>query len=235
MKRTICETLREIKAKFPESALLADEAIGYAQKMDKKLREYKRDYESGVFTLPSKEANLPATTFWQALFSKEEDNHSMINPVICKSAETNLNLGCGLKKLEGFINIDSDKKVKPDMILDLNCPPYPFKDSSIDSILADNLVEHLGLPMTAFFNEIHRILKPNGRMHFIMPNFFSLNNRIEFCLGRFKARNGWHINHSIIISGHDLKAVLEHQGFSIETKINPLFDREINWVIRKRA
>jgi hypothetical protein len=68
--RTICETLREIETKFPETKELTQEAIGYAKKMDRKLVEYKekfgaKDYLPEVFTKPTKEKRkiTPKTLF----------------------------------------------------------------------------------------------------------------------------------------------------------------------------
>lgn len=43
-----------------------------------------------------------------------------------------LNLGCGVNKKEGFINIDINPRLNPDMVLDLNSQPYPFKNDSVD-------------------------------------------------------------------------------------------------------
>ena len=35
-----------------------------------------------------------------------------------------LNLGCGRKKLEGFVNIDISDYCEPDMVMDLSKVPY---------------------------------------------------------------------------------------------------------------
>ena len=54
-----------------------------------------------------------------------------------------LNIGCGNKKFNGWINLDSSKEVRPDKVHDLNKYPYPFKDNEIDEVYADNVLEHL--------------------------------------------------------------------------------------------
>lgn len=55
-----------------------------------------------------------------------------------------LNMGCGLKKIEGFVNTDSNPMVKPDVLVDFNQFPWPFKDNEFDHIVAKDVLEHLG-------------------------------------------------------------------------------------------
>jgi len=54
-----------------------------------------------------------------------------------------LNIGCGNKKLKGWINLDFSKEVNLDIVHDLNKYPYPFKDNEIDEIYVDNVLECL--------------------------------------------------------------------------------------------
>ena len=66
-----------------------------------------------------------------------------------------LNLGCASRPLKNYINIDQDnlkiikkrypnlKKIKNLRIYDYNIFKLPFKDSSVDEIRADGLIEHL--------------------------------------------------------------------------------------------
>jgi predicted SAM-dependent methyltransferase len=73
-----------------------------------------------------------------------------------------LNLGCGSKKLSGYINIDQSEHFEPDLMLDLENTPYPFKTSSIDEIIMNSVLEHLpGQPKEFFriLKEIYRIMK----------------------------------------------------------------------------
>ena len=79
-----------------------------------------------------------------------------------------LNLGCGDKKKEGYINIDTCGM--PDMCYDLSTFPWPFEDSSADEIFSSHFLEHV-LDYERTILEIHRILKPDGIIHFHVPHF----------------------------------------------------------------
>ncbi len=81
-----------------------------------------------------------------------------------------LNLGCGENKKEGYINVDRQEIVKPDITHDLNVFSYPFSDSSFDLIEAFHILEHLDRPLLAMA-ELHRILKPGGRLIIKVPHF----------------------------------------------------------------
>lgn len=55
----------------------------------------------------------------------------------------------------------------------------PFDDASFDLILAVEILEHLEAPR-AFIREIHRLLRPGGRLIVSTPNIGSLQSRCFF-------------------------------------------------------
>ena len=146
-----------------------------------------------------------------------------------------VNLGCGRTKLEGYLNVDSDPLVEPDKVFDANKLHWDFKDSSIDEILCDNVLEHLHITLNWFFWEASRILKPNGMLVLITPNNFRLSNRIKFLRGEFGQAQGWHIHHTFLLKPSVIKELARQNNFDVMNwKPSNLFDAEINVRLRKR-
>lgn len=85
---------------------------------------------------------------------------------------TKLNLGSGNKYLKGYVNCELVKSVKSDKYFNLNEFPYPFKDSSAQEILLDNVLEHLQ-DVTKVIEESYRILAHNGVLRIYVPYFKS--------------------------------------------------------------
>ena len=81
-----------------------------------------------------------------------------------------LHLGCGRKKREGWINIDADKGVKPDVVANVKSLKM-FENNSVDVIECCHLLEHLTYK-DAFMalKEWHRILKKGGTLLIELPN-----------------------------------------------------------------
>jgi len=81
-----------------------------------------------------------------------------------------LNLGCGEFKKPGYINLDFETRVHPDVVHDLNNLPYPFDDGAFDLIESSHNLEHLSDPFSGMA-EMHRLLAPGGRLILKVPHF----------------------------------------------------------------
>lgn len=81
-----------------------------------------------------------------------------------------LNIGCAGFKKPGYVNLDWQSIVEPDVSHDLNVYPYPFKDNEFDVIEAFHVIEHLDRPFSVM-KELHRILKPGGVLSIKVPHF----------------------------------------------------------------
>lgn len=81
--------------------------------------------------------------------------------------------------------IKKAKKVLTDAkVLDLNSQKLPFTSSSIDAVIASEIIEHLFQPLL-FLKEAKRVLKTNGIFIVTTPNFLYWGNRINFMKGTF--------------------------------------------------
>jgi len=86
------------------------------------------------------------------------------------SGMVKLNLGCGYRKREGYINIDNRMEVAPDLCVDVTCG-LPFEDSSVDEVLAFDFLEHIPIGKTMWvIEEIYRVLKPSGVFDSFTPS-----------------------------------------------------------------
>lgn len=95
-------------------------------------------------------------------------------------------LGCGASKAvtcrtagadytSALVTLDIDPTTNPDVLWDLNELPYPFDSGSFDEIHAYEVLEHCGLQgdwrfFFAQFQELWRILRPGGKLIFIVPS-----------------------------------------------------------------
>lgn len=85
--------------------------------------------------------------------------------------EKNINLGCGNKPLDSFINADFYNSSYADITLDLNAP-LPFKKNNIDLIYADNVFEHIKNYLQ-LVKECYMALKKGGYLIVRVPYFKS--------------------------------------------------------------
>ena len=81
-----------------------------------------------------------------------------------------LNLGCGFRKMPGYINIDNRPEVSPDLVCDLT-KGIPYKDSSIEHVRAVDFLEHIPIGKTVqMIEEIYRVLRPGGMLSHFTPS-----------------------------------------------------------------
>jgi len=84
-----------------------------------------------------------------------------------------LNLGCGLNKMDGYVNVDKFDYGKPDIVMDLEQTPWQFSDNSVDEIMLNHTLEHLGKDAHTFFaiiKEMYRICKNNALIEITVPH-----------------------------------------------------------------
>lgn len=84
-----------------------------------------------------------------------------------------LNLGCGSKIYDGYINVDKFDLYNVDIQHDLEKFPYPFKDNSVEEIMLIHVLEHIGQEPDIFIKilkEFYRICKNRALINIAVPH-----------------------------------------------------------------
>jgi len=84
--------------------------------------------------------------------------------------------------MEGYINVDFDPSVKPDLVIDLipfrpfnhTRPRWPWDDSSIEEIQLYHVLESVD-DVLYLFREAYRVLVPGGRIVITVNLFNTIN------------------------------------------------------------
>jgi SAM-dependent methyltransferase len=82
-----------------------------------------------------------------------------------------LNLGCGLDIRDGWVNLDSAELAGVDVVHDLAVLPLPLEDNRFVEVLCRDVLEHVDF--AAVLGDLHRILRPGGRVVIRSPHFTS--------------------------------------------------------------
>lgn len=89
-------------------------------------------------------------------------------------SELKLHLGCGTKKINGFVNIDIREDVNPDLIDDVG-KLNNVKDSSVDLIYVCHVLEHFGRhEYMKVLQRWYYTLKEGGVLRISVPDFNSI-------------------------------------------------------------
>src|SRR3546814_2657741 len=83
-----------------------------------------------------------------------------------------LNLGCGHKKLDGWVNVDQAPACAPDAVVDLERFPWPFRDDAAEEVVLRHVLEHLGVTPDVYLGvlqELYRVCAPDARIRITVP------------------------------------------------------------------
>ena len=84
-----------------------------------------------------------------------------------------LDVGCGHDKLPGAIGIDRSADTLADVVHDLDQVPWPFETGEFHRIRCQDVIEHLD-DIIQTMDELHRLLRPGGRVSIRVPHFSSV-------------------------------------------------------------
>jgi ubiquinone/menaquinone biosynthesis C-methylase UbiE len=81
-----------------------------------------------------------------------------------------INIGAGDTKHEGFINLDYDAISNPDYVVDLEKDRLPFDDSTVETVIAHHILEHLGDGYFNCLQELYRVCKHGAVIDVRVPH-----------------------------------------------------------------
>lgn len=105
-----------------------------------------------------------------------------------------LNLACGYRRMEGYVNLDKFEGSAADYIVDLEQtpwagyapgenvlgvappPPWSLEDSSVTEVILHHALEHIGETTAAFerfMRELYRVCAPGAQIHITVPHWRS--------------------------------------------------------------
>ena len=142
----------------------------------------------------------------------------LLNPL---NVMLKVHLGCGSKKIPGWVNVDCNPLVEPDVLNDIKTLEY-FEDGSVDVIYACHVLEHVGRW------EWKRVLaiwigklKPGGVLRLAVPSFKAVvdwyvkTNNINDVMGLVcGGQKNEHDYHYVIFDNETLTAALLALGMS---------------------
>lgn len=81
-----------------------------------------------------------------------------------------LNIGSGHVKIDGYLNVDHDPLVKPDILCDLEKLQLPLEDGSVEEVVAHHIFEHIGPGFIPMMKELYRVCKHDAVLDIKFPH-----------------------------------------------------------------
>lgn len=84
-----------------------------------------------------------------------------------------LNMGCGHNRLAGHVNVDLFPECSPDLVCDLESLPWPWPDDSVDGVVFNHSLEHMGQDARTFLGimkELYRVCCDGARIDIAVPH-----------------------------------------------------------------
>jgi predicted SAM-dependent methyltransferase len=115
-----------------------------------------------------------------------------------------LNLGCGSRTAEGYVNVDVVQLPKVDVVHDLDVIPWPWPDGSAEQIVGQDVFEHVANPI-GFMTEAHRVLMLGGVLILKSPHWKHQDAYTDPTHKRFCTEHTWDywIRGTVLFNDHN--------------------------------
>ncbi|RKY19919.1 MAG: hypothetical protein DRQ55_09290 [Planctomycetota bacterium] len=93
-----------------------------------------------------------------------------MTPATATPAARMLEVGCGTHKTPGAVGLDLLALPGVDIVHDMESMPWPVEGASFDEVRCLHVLEHVA-DICGVMDELHRVTKPGGRVHIVVPYF----------------------------------------------------------------
>ena len=80
-----------------------------------------------------------------------------------------LNLGCGVQRMEGWVNVDREPETGADLQFDLTRRPWPLPEGCAVEVNLSHVLEHTGDAFRTVIEELYRVCRDGARVHVRVP------------------------------------------------------------------
>lgn len=140
-----------------------------------------------------------------------------------------LNLGSGITKIDGFLNVDKNVSCNPDIVHDLECFPYPFDDSTVSYILLHHVYEHIANAV-GMMKELYRICADGATIEIISPYYTWIGAHSDPTHVRLVTKDSF-IYYDALRKKMDGSPMTDNLYDFETTELRPIID-EATWQIR---
>lgn len=128
---------------------------------------------------------------------------------------TRLNLGCGDKKFEGFVNIDIRPDVNPDICMNI-ADLSRFGEKTIDYILVHDALEHFPhRKVWAVLKEWVRVLRVGGRIEIQVPSIDRIYKDRNKLINKYGGDSSLRFS-QLLFGGQTYRANFHYVCFTLE-------------------
>lgn len=106
--------------------------------------------------------------------------------------------------------------------VDLNTAPIPYPDSFFDTVIANDVIEHLSRPL-AMLCEANRALKPGGTFILATPNPYYYWEFMQNLLVRFRFMKAVQEGHFMTFTRVNIRNILTRTGFELQKELGNFF------------